>query len=146
MVRIIQSDFHLVRFSTAVLAEIANRLGKNIEIVVMDSVGRAAALASGAVDAVFWTRTNDLSNQLFYPSAFLREIRLDPRLYILPDVFPIGGIIRKMQTRGSEEIRNLICPYFSSLLSGACCLINLLLALFLLVLDLCRQFRRVFHD
>ena len=50
-------------FSTAVLAEIANRLGKNIEIVVVDSVGRAAALASGAVDTVFWTRTNDLSNQ-----------------------------------------------------------------------------------
>ena len=64
MVRIIQNDFHLVRFNTAVLAEIANRLGKNIEIVVVDSVGRAAALASGAVDAVFWTRTNAASNRL----------------------------------------------------------------------------------
>jgi ABC-type amino acid transport substrate-binding protein len=51
-------------FSTAVLAEIANRLGKNIEIVVVDSVGRAAALASGVVDAVFWTRTNEKSNCL----------------------------------------------------------------------------------
>ena len=64
MVRIIQNDFHLVRFSTAVLAEIANRLGKNIEIVVVDSVGRAAALASGVVDAVFWTRTNEMSNRM----------------------------------------------------------------------------------
>ena len=45
-------------FNTAVLAEIANRTGKNIEIVVVDSLGRAAALASGAVDAVFWTRTS----------------------------------------------------------------------------------------
>jgi ABC-type amino acid transport substrate-binding protein len=45
-------------FNTAVLAEIGNRLGKNIEIVVVDSLGRAAALASGAVDAVFWTRTS----------------------------------------------------------------------------------------
>ncbi len=45
-------------FNTAVLAEIANRIDKNIELVVVDSLGRAAALASGAVDAVFWTRTN----------------------------------------------------------------------------------------
>jgi ABC-type amino acid transport substrate-binding protein len=51
-------------FSTAVLAEIGNRLGKNIEIVVVDSVGRAEALASGEVDAVFWTRTNERSNEL----------------------------------------------------------------------------------
>ena len=45
-------------FNTAVLAEIANRIGKNIEIVVVDSLGRAAALSSGTVDAVFWTRTS----------------------------------------------------------------------------------------
>ena len=45
-------------FNTAVLAEIANRTGKNIELVVVDSLGRAAALASGTVDAVFWTRTS----------------------------------------------------------------------------------------
>ena len=45
-------------FNTAVLAEIGQRTGKNIELVVVDSMGRAAALASGAVDAVFWTRTS----------------------------------------------------------------------------------------
>jgi ABC-type amino acid transport substrate-binding protein len=45
-------------FNTAVLAEIASRTGLNIELVVVDSIGRAAALASGAVDAVFWTRTS----------------------------------------------------------------------------------------
>ena len=45
-------------FNTAVLAEIGTRIGKNIEIVVVDSLGRAAALASGTVDAVFWTRTS----------------------------------------------------------------------------------------
>ena len=45
-------------FNTAVLAEIGQRTGKNIEIVVVDSMGRAAALASGTVDAVFWTRTS----------------------------------------------------------------------------------------
>lgn len=50
-------------FNTALLAEISQRMGKNIELVVVDSVGRAAALASGNVDAVFWTRTNSASNE-----------------------------------------------------------------------------------
>ncbi len=49
-------------FNTALLAEISQRIGKNIELVVVDSVGRAAALASGIVDAVFWTRTSGKSN------------------------------------------------------------------------------------
>ena len=51
-------------FNTAVLAEIGQRTGKNIELVVVDSLGRAAALASGAVDAVFWTRTSGASQEL----------------------------------------------------------------------------------
>ena len=51
-------------FNTALLAEISNRIGKNIELVVVDSVGRAAALASGTVDAVFWIRTNAESNRI----------------------------------------------------------------------------------
>ena len=50
-------------FNTAVLAEIGNRIGKNIEIVVVDSLGRAAALASGTVDAVFWTRTSSFAQK-----------------------------------------------------------------------------------
>ena len=50
-------------FNTALLAEISQRIGKNIELVVVDSVGRAAALASGIVDAVFWTRTSGKSNE-----------------------------------------------------------------------------------
>ena len=45
-------------FNTALLAEISRRLQKNIRLVQVDSIGRAAALASGAVDVVFWTRTN----------------------------------------------------------------------------------------
>ncbi len=43
-------------FNTAVLAEIGRRLGKNMELVVVDSIGRATALSSGNVDVVFWTR------------------------------------------------------------------------------------------
>ena len=50
-------------FNTAVLAEISARTNKNIELVQVDSIGRAAALASKTVDAVFWTRTSSASNQ-----------------------------------------------------------------------------------
>ena len=41
-------------FNTAVLAEIANRMLKNIELVQIDSGARASALTSGQVDVVFW--------------------------------------------------------------------------------------------
>ena len=41
-------------FNTAVLAEIGNRMIKNIEIVQIDSGARAAALTSKQVDVVFW--------------------------------------------------------------------------------------------
>ena len=43
-------------FNTAVLAEIGKLLGKNIELLQVDSVGRALALSQGNVDVVFWTR------------------------------------------------------------------------------------------
>lgn len=45
-------------YNTAVLAEISKRIGKNIELVQVNSLGRATALASGTVDVVFWTRAN----------------------------------------------------------------------------------------
>ncbi len=44
-------------FNTALLAEIGSRLGINIELVAVDSGARAAALASGVVDVVFWARS-----------------------------------------------------------------------------------------
>ena len=40
-------------FNTAILAELGKRLEKNIELVQVDSLGRAAALASGTVDMVY---------------------------------------------------------------------------------------------
>ena len=46
-------------FNTAILAEIGKRTGKNIELVQVDSIGRATALSSGTVDAVLWTRAGD---------------------------------------------------------------------------------------
>ena len=41
-------------FNTAVLAEVATRLQKNIELVQVDSGARAAALVSKQADVVFW--------------------------------------------------------------------------------------------
>mgnify|MGYP002623694594 CR=1 FL=1 len=44
-------------FNTAVLAEISQRINKNIELVTIESSTRAAALMSGNVDVIFWTVT-----------------------------------------------------------------------------------------
>lgn len=41
-------------FNTALLAEIAKKLQRNIEIVNIDSDARAAALSSGRADIIFW--------------------------------------------------------------------------------------------
>ena len=41
-------------FNTAVLSEISKRIGKNIELIQIDSAARAAALISKKVDVVFW--------------------------------------------------------------------------------------------
>lgn len=41
-------------FSTAVLAEISRRIGKNIELIDIDSNARAEILTSKGADVVFW--------------------------------------------------------------------------------------------
>ena len=46
-------------FNTALLAELGRRLNKNFEVIQVTSLGRAAALASGQVDMVFWTSGYD---------------------------------------------------------------------------------------
>lgn len=53
-----------VGFSTAVLAEISQRIHKNISISVIDSGARASALASGRADVVFWTRTSTAASEV----------------------------------------------------------------------------------
>ena len=53
----VAADGTFAGFNTAVLAEIGKRLQKNIELVQVDSVGRALALSEGTVDVVFWTRS-----------------------------------------------------------------------------------------
>ena len=52
----VAADGTFAGFNTAVLAEIGKRLQKNIELVQVDSIGRALALSEGMVDVVFWTR------------------------------------------------------------------------------------------
>ncbi len=52
----VAADGTFAGFNTAVLAEIGKRLQKNIELVQVDSIGRAMALSEGTVDVVFWTR------------------------------------------------------------------------------------------
>ena len=43
-------------FNVALLSEIANRTQMNIELVQVDSAARSTALATGRVDAIFWSK------------------------------------------------------------------------------------------
>ena len=54
----IASDGSFAGFNTALLAEIGKKLDVNISMVQVANAGRAAALASGTVDVVFWTRAS----------------------------------------------------------------------------------------
>ena len=76
----VASDGTPAGFNTALLAEISRRVNKNIQLVQVDSMGRAAALASGTVDAVFWTRTNSESTKLTMMTEEEREARLQQML------------------------------------------------------------------
>lgn len=60
-------------FNTAVIAELGKRLNMNIETVNIESVARAASLASGRVDAVFWFmyRKSDDGNQMDLPEGIV---------------------------------------------------------------------------
>ena len=50
----VSADGKPAGFNTAVLAEIGNRMLKNIELVEIDSGARAAALTSKQADVIFW--------------------------------------------------------------------------------------------
>lgn len=51
---LVLADGKAAGFNTAVLAEIGRRLGRNVEIVQVDSAARASALSAKKVDVVFW--------------------------------------------------------------------------------------------
>jgi len=50
----ITADGKPAGFNTALLAEVAKRLNKNVEIVNIDSGARAAALSAEQIDVIFW--------------------------------------------------------------------------------------------
>lgn len=50
-------------FNVALLAEIANRAQVNFDVVQVDSAARSTALASGRVDAIFWSKHIALSQE-----------------------------------------------------------------------------------
>ena len=49
-------------FNTALIAEIAKRLGVNVEFVTVDCGARSIALATGVCDIVFWMEIGDFEN------------------------------------------------------------------------------------
>lgn len=56
-------------FTIAVLSEISQRINRNINLVVVDSIGRAMALSSGQADVVFWAispSTRDTSSEEYH--------------------------------------------------------------------------------
>ena len=50
----VSADGQPAGFNTALLSEIANRLGRNVEVVDIDSGARATALTSKQIDVIFW--------------------------------------------------------------------------------------------
>ncbi len=50
----ITADGQAAGFNAAILEEISKRIGKNIEIVSVDSAARASILKSGGADVIFW--------------------------------------------------------------------------------------------
>ena len=51
-----------IGFNTAIVAEIAKRLGMNVEWISIDSGARAISLASKQSDVVFWSLVGDFDN------------------------------------------------------------------------------------
>ena len=110
-------------FNTAVLAEIANRTGKNIEIVVVDSLGRAAALASGAVDAVFWTRTSSAAQAVSVETETEHEAKMTEHKANMTEeeIKVIDDLIERIDFKayaGSDMSEGTIVtePYFSDVI------------------------------
>ena len=118
-------DGSFAGFNTAVLAEIGKRLQKNIELVQVDSIGRALALSEGTVDVVFWTRglsENQAGRRVDNPSkeelealrAEYRAKMTDEEKAILDEAASVGReAIRKMDGRDIPAGTIITQPYFS---------------------------------
>jgi ABC-type amino acid transport substrate-binding protein len=123
----VAADGTFAGFNTAVLAEIGKRLQKSIELVQVDSVGRALALSEGAVDVVFWTRSMpetvaELKHANGRSSKEEREALRNERLAKMSDEekailekyrFPDVAMIGKYDTRDLPAGAIITQPYFS---------------------------------
>lgn len=85
-------------FNTAVLAEISQRINKNIELVAIESNARIASLNAGTVDVVFWTVTPEGENPLPADSDAPKGVALTTAYYqdFVVDV-NLGGALAGMQ-------------------------------------------------
>ena len=125
----VAADGTFAGFNTAVLSEIGKRLQKNIELVQVDSVGRALALAQGTVDVVFWTRgltetTAERRQGHSKPSQEEREAHRRERLESMSDEeraaleeygVPDEALIAKNEARDLPDNAITTQPYFTDL-------------------------------
>ena len=87
-------------FNTALIAQIASRLKINVELVNFDSGARAIALASGAVDVIFWSQGANFDNWSDAASEDRPEGTIAtesyltaPNLYVVLDSSPLADIL-----------------------------------------------------
>ena len=86
---LITADGKPAGFNTAVLSEISKRIGKNFELVSVDSAARATALASGKVDIVFWVRVPGSTDRL--PADFDRPAGVEvSEQYYVDEIVHVG--------------------------------------------------------
>ena len=118
----VAADGTFAGFNTAVLAEIGRRLQKNIELVQVDSIGRALALSEGTVDVVFWTRGlteraeryKNISEEERAQMAELREKITDEEKAIIGESGSTDReVIDKMDGRDIPAGTIITQPYFS---------------------------------
>ena len=110
-------------FNTAILAELGKRMNVNFELVQVDSVGRATALASGQVDLVFWTNGSDGRSEggrqtAEEHEAFRREEKaaLSEEQYDLMRTISGGLDYEKLQNQDIPDGTITTQPYFNDLL------------------------------
>ncbi len=74
----VNADGTFAGFNTALLAEIGRRLRRNVELVQVDSIGRALAIAEGTVDVAFWTRgQSEAVTELFQTDEEVSEQKVE---------------------------------------------------------------------
>jgi ABC-type amino acid transport substrate-binding protein len=125
----VAADGSFAGFNTAVLAEIGKRLQKNIELVQVDSIGRALALSEGTVDVVFWTRgASETLAERNRDKASLSQEELDARNAKLQETMTDEekALTSENKTPDQETIEKIIArdmpagtiitqPYFSDI-------------------------------